>query len=948
MAEWAEEAAGGPELLTAAERAHLRALVTQASEAVARNWPVRTIIARNPLEGYEHLPFDRAVRHGLELFGGRGYLTTDEYRTLYRQGRIAREDLLQALRDWSPLAEIPSPVGIGPHRFEPLEVAFLSLVHGVEAPAPAGPSLSGPSPGAAFETDLWEAALAQAARLSRDPTEPRPTRATPDPDELTCRSELLRGRAGVQLNELVNQQAMKWCRAFLDEGLAAWPMPNRQQGFFRAWRSLAAHDRSMVFHGVRTWPLLIQAIAAKPEDCIAWCLRNLKVPESAWLQYLLRHFVQLPGWAGFIRWRSLQPGYPMQRGCPIDPTDYVAVRLVYEVALVDALSGTEGASEGPRPTARETRVDPDEGGHLSRARLLFHLAQGLGISGPALRRASVEECQALLSVLDAVPPEQHEPIWQEAYEGTYRRALLAQVAQAARAVPRLSSPPARPTAQAVFCIDVRSEVFRRHLEAQGAYETLGFAGFFGVALRFRPFDQEGEQLLCPVLISPKHTGVEIPKPGQDERLRRYLGGSRWAGGLRHLVHALKAHPLASYLVVDLVGLVYGLGLLGKTLLRSVTRWLREMGGQWMLPPVATAIAVAPQAGQREAKAAGLSPSEQAAFVETALRLMGLTQRFAPLVVFCGHGSTSENNPLAAALDCGACGGNPGGPNARVLAGMANHPAVRRLLRERGIAIPDDTWFVAGRHDTTLDRVTLYDSEDVPESHRRALADLRVALERAGLAAARERCQRLPGGRRVSTLQEAARHVRRRSADWAQVRPEWGLSGNAACVIGRRGLTRGLNLEGRVFLHSYDPAQDEHGTYLEFLMTAPLLVMKMINLQYYFSAVDPWTYGSGSKVLHNVVGGVGVMLGRESDLQTGLALQSLTDGSARVHEPLRLLAIIEARTGVVEAIIGRHRELREMFDNQWARLVTVDPVTGESWLYRPGGRWMPCPVRSEAA
>ncbi len=884
----------------------------------------------------------------MDLFGGRGYLTTDEYRTLYRQGRITREDLLQALRDWPPLAALPSPVVIGPHRLEPLEVAFLALVHGVEASAPAGPSLPGPAPAAACETDLWEAALAQTARLPWDPAEPRPIRAAPDPGELTCRSERLRGRDGVQLNELVNQQAMKWCRAFLDEGLAAWPMPNRQQGFFRAWRSLAVHDRSMAFHGVRSWPQIVQSLSAQPEDCIAWGLRTLKVPESAWLPYLQRHLVQLPGWAGFIRWRSLQPDYPMQRCYPVDPTDYVAVRLVYEVALVDAVSGTEGASAGPRPATQETQGDPDEGGRRSRARLLFHLAHWLGISGPTLRRASVKECQALLAVLDAVPPEQHGPIWQEAYEGAYRRALLAQVAPASRVGPRLSSSPARPTAQAVFCIDVRSEVFRRHLEAQGAYETLGFAGFFGVALRFRPFDQEKEQLLCPVLISPRHKGVEIPEPGQEERLRRYLGGSRWTGGLRHLVHALKAHPLASYLVVDLVGLVYGLGLLGKTLLRSVTRWLRELGGAWLLPPVATTIAVAPQAGPREAKAAGLSPSEQAAFVETALRLMGLTQQFAPLVLFCGHGSTSENNPLAAALDCGACGGNPGGPNARVLARMANHPAVRRLLREHGLAIPDDTWFVAGRHDTTLDRVTLFEAEAVPESHRRVLAELRAALDQAGLGAARERCRRLPGGRRVSTLQEAARHVRRRSADWAQVRPEWGLSGNAACVIGRRVLTRGLNLEGRVFLHSYDPEQDEHGTYLEFLMTAPLLVMKMINLQYYFSAVDPWTYGSGSKVLHNVVGGVGVMVGRESDLQTGLALQSLTDGLARVHESLRLLTIIEARTGVVEAIIGRHRELREMFDNHWARLVTVDPVTGESWRYRPGGRWLPCSVRSEAA
>jgi uncharacterized protein YbcC (UPF0753/DUF2309 family) len=584
----------------------------------------------------------------------------------------------------------------------------------------------------------------------------------------------------------------------------------------------------------------------------------------------------------------------------------------------------------------------------------------------------------------------------------------------------------------VFCIDARSKPFRRHLEAQGEYDTIGFAGFFGTPIDYRMLDREEDLLLCPVLIKPKYVVKEKPRWVQDPGVQRHRLGDRWNQFLPHLFHQVKANPASSYLTFDLFGFAFGLAMLGKTMSLKVYEGVRTGWRRWLVPPIQTRIPVeklpeqerdlfiagneraciaevleqqldrrngvvnhAQEAleefrlaalrepedrGQamRQTKASerlGLSveeehaflevlryeygintrnhhmalerfaarrfsPAEESAVVENSLRVMSLTRGFARLVLLCAHGSTTENNPYASAYHCGACGGNPGGPNARVLAALANKAKVRQELQNRGIEIPEDTWFIAGEHNTTTDHVTLFDLEELPETHRTDVLQLQHDLEAARFLNAQERCGRLPGGASSPLPLAAARHVEQVSRDWAQVRPEWGLSSNAAFIIGRRSLTRDLKLDGRVFLHNYDQSQDETGRVLDAIMTAPLVVVQMINFQYYFSATDSWAYGSGTKVLHNIVSGVGVMLGRHSDLQTGFPFQSLTTGARRFHEPLRLLAVIEADTGRISQIISRHVVLQNFFENQWIHLVSCHPTTGEFSQYQPGGTWTP--------
>ena len=331
-------------------------------------------------------------------------------------------------------------------------------------------------------------------------------------------------------------------------------------------------------------------------------------------------------------------------------------------------------------------------------------------------------------------------------------------------------------------------------------------------------------------------------------------------------------------------------------------------------------------------------NEQVLFAQVALTTMGLTRDFGRLVVLCAHGSTTENNPYQASLDCGACGGQAGAPNARTAAAILNREEVRAGLRSLGIDIPADTLFVAAQHDTAVDRVTLLDGHLIPAEYHGQLEQLDRDLKQAGAQLAAERCTVLPGASRLSP-RRAARHVTARSSDWAQVYPEWGLAGNAAFIVAPRSVTRGIDLQRRTFLHSYDADVDGDGSALETILTAPLVVAQWINCQYYFSTVAPQVFGAGTKTIHNVVGTVGVIAGHSGDLQLGLPWQSVSDGQRLLHEPQRLLAVVQAPLERIDMIVARNPILQQLFGNDWVALAARSQP-GEPWQRWTRAGWRP--------
>jgi len=593
-----------------------------------------------------------------------------------------------------------------------------------------------------------------------------------------------------------------------------------------------------------------------PDDAVVALMEMLSgIPDEQREDYLQKHLAALPGWSGFVKWRAKQKDYPWQQKYPITLGEMLAVRLA-----MCRMTGEDGLPE------------------------------------------------------IAAACDQEGLYWLEAWEETYRRSLIDKLEKTWDAQNNVG----RAEAQFVFCIDVRSEVFRRHLEACGNYETFGFAGFFGLPIRHKNFGEDISANSCPVLLSPQYETADEPCCGHEDAAHRHLHGKKTAKGFKALLLGLKNDIAAPFATVEASGSFFGLGMALRTFWPQHARSASESIESRLSPPVA----LQPTMAKSEEDMRGLSLSERIFHAEAALKIMGLTENFAPFIFLTGHGSETANNPYAAGLDCGACGGNHGGPNARLMADIFNDPQVREGLKVRGIQIPADSVFIGAQHNTTTDEVDILSPEAVPE---KIYAD----LDRARIKANEERCATF------STTHKP----HQRASDWAEVRPEWGLARNAAFIVGPRAMSANINLQGRSFLHSYDWEKDDDGKSLEIILTAPMVVAEWINTQYYFSTLDNAVYGSGSKVTHNVVGKIGVMQGNASDLMTGLPLQSVMSADGELyHEPLRLMTVVKAPLARVSRIIAENDILQKLFDNGWVALMVIDPHSGKFMRYGSGKIW----------
>ena len=578
-----------------AQRMEIRSLVKLASEPISHFWPMQTFIHHNPLHGLEHLPFGDAIEQGMKFLGGKGYLSNEEYRNYYHQGRISLDAIHEALKEQSK----NQLIAIGNRKISHLEALRTILIHGTGYTAPDMAS--------AFleesrsDSDV-KGLIDKLQTLPDSKTHANLLNDHADIDQKELASEYTLSAwcdqtLGTTIQEHINYELIKWCGGFLDEGHAPWPMPLRDKTFYGGWKVLAQDDRSGPLLGIPHWQSKVQNLPNRPEDALVESLEAMAIPHDLWIDYFTMHLAQLSGWAGFIKWRSEQLDYEWQNAFRIDLVKYLAVRLFYEKELVaSACQGNLGIP-GSYPSIRSyleshpsgyglykewkltglpqeivedfdlslfmrhpLRIDAldQSAGRIrgtwhsirreqdihQKTLILLHLTQAFDFSVKELVASPQETLNALLEWVSQFPESQHGPIWLKAFELSYIKGFLKHFSPNLQKLVKSDESAeepseSRPLAQGIFCIDVRSEGFRRHFEGVGGNETFGFAGFFGVPLCYQGFGSEQETDQCPVLLKPKHVVKEIPRAYQGKAAEQFLERQQLAKTGHTLLHDLK-------------------------------------------------------------------------------------------------------------------------------------------------------------------------------------------------------------------------------------------------------------------------------------------------------------------------------------------------------------------------------------------------------------------------
>jgi uncharacterized protein YbcC (UPF0753/DUF2309 family) len=969
--------------------------IERATHLLPSQGPLAVFVHHNTLHAFEDLSFDDGVRHGSEVNGCQPYLTEQRYRTKMAQDRIRAEDLAATLaeevgRDREvPIAGLSSPFEIRCARLaseipagSASELLWIVAETGalrrfgeevpseraaelvcaakewaqrvVDADADAIADVADAVAEVLKRFDLsrrltWSPAtwdsftLESTWALCRSQSERFSKTHAPEPTSSPLRHrDLLLEATGDDADELVNDVLIPFCAAFLDQGLAQWRLPGRGEGFLQSF--IRTHGRSSF--GVPSWrrslPELLQPLVngeSAALGSIAQSLDLLGVGPDQRADFIMRSLMALRGWAGMTWQMESNAEWALHPAPSGTLVEFLCVRLILDrlaLAHVDGKSTADerslrdlwevGFGRGDVDSTASSRVE-------SLAYTTFRLAQRLGWPLGRLSRLTGGEWDALLIEIESFNDIERRRVLHLAFERRYREtALQAIEAHAAQAPP---SPAGQtPSFQLMCCIDEREESFRRAIEEiDPACETLGIAGFFGVAMYYRGVTEAHYRPLCPVMVTPQHSVREGPPHAHAESNRRRMAGHRTLGKLSHRLH-LETRTVWGGLFTGLAGAVAAIPLVARILFPRFVANVRRAFGR-LASPTLTEL----QLDREEDPSAdaptpiGYTVEEMANIVAGAFRSMGLTPEhgFSPVIVVCGHGSSSLNNPHKSAHDCGACGGGRGGPNARAFAQMANDPRVRGMITSHGLAIPAHVQFVAAYHNTCDDSVSWFDLESLTSKNHAALEHAREVIDAARRRSAHERCRRFESAPRWLDDAAGLRHVEERSEDLSQARPEFGHATNVLCLVGRRQWSRGLFLDRRAFLVSYDPTQDDQrGTVLEGLLQAIVPVCVGINLEYFFSHVDPTGFGCGTKLPHNISCLLGVMDGARSDLRTGLPWQMV-----EIHEAIRLQFVIETTPEILNRIFADNPEIDRLARGGWMHVASLDPGDRALYRYRDG-------------
>ncbi|MEC1666683.1 DUF2309 domain-containing protein [Bacillus mojavensis] len=850
------------------QESDIHVLITSASRVIAPLWPISTFAARNPWMGLENQPFDQVASWLKNTRDVDIYPSASMIRSAKNKGEIDEDFVEMGLQRW-----------LDSHSFNiPRDVA--------ERFCHAGLKLE-PLPSTLLSSHKLEQLVNECSGLDHiENVFMQPI------------SSYIENQDGERLVNILDHHVIKWSKLYLDDSQAGWTMPNREEGFYRAWQHLIQYDPALSKkqrERLKGWPQEAHLALQK-------ALFALEIPESEIQRYLEGHLLSLPGWAGMMLWRSQQSS---QEHALL--TEYLAVRISMEWALI-------------KPYLPFTTKRPEK--NVSIPPLLAAWIHWGGLTLEEWSQMSADEQNEYLSFAYSFDEKLRRKLWLEAWEQTYTDRLSQKIISKQRETNGKKSA----LAQLAFCIDVRSEPFRRQLEKEGPFETIGMAGFFGVPIATCELGSKHSHASLPIIQKPQHKVKEFV---DKDVLEKYNQRTQAFHSLSHTFKTMKQNVLSNLLLPELSGPWLTLQMAARSFVpRKAGRFIRHLREAWLRKPD-TELSLHHDATEAEIPL-GFTDEEKVNYARQALKMMGLTENIAPLVVICGHGSQSTNNPYAAALDCGACGGAAGGFNARVLAALCNLSEVREALLTEGMKIPEDTVFAAAEHNTTVDELHWLYVPELSEAAQEAFDHIEAIMPKVRHNVNAERLAQLPNVQ--SKLKNPKAEAHRFAEDWSEIRPEWGLARNAAFIIGQRELTQDCDLEGRAFLHNYDWKQDENGELLANIIAGPGTVAQWINLQYYASTVAPHYYGSGNKATQTVTAGLGVMQGNASDLLAGLPWQSVMQSDHEAyHSPLRLLIVIQAPRQHVERLLDNDPVFQQKVQNGWVRLASIDPEgCWESW------------------
>jgi uncharacterized protein YbcC (UPF0753/DUF2309 family) len=985
-------------------------VIEHASHVLPAQGPINVFIHHNTLHAFEDLPFHEAVKKAAQVFGCQPYLSEDRYRAELQRGRIrfaelqevVGQDLGERGREKIPrvgtrldlrLAMLQYPLRTGPTHELVWHVAEANALRRVREETSSAvrsrliaetrrwvmrdlrsggdPGAGGSAKGSAgtrisasiaellgrfgestmeiWSNDDWEGFALQALwRVCCDGVRELPA-FTPAPAQPIRHRDLLLEASTADSDAPVNKMLTRFCAAFLDQGLAHWSLPRRDEGFYRAFCSLYRQRLGTPKRWLRglTQELgRLEDEQVAPLDSILESLEILGVAEDEWDSFLAATLLALRGWGGMVRQVELRADRAVHPVPPGSLQEFLAIRLLLERFSVEYTArhaiGYRGRLSGMRDAVRARIASHWPPSVEQRAFLVFQLAQIFGLSPDVLCHLSKAEWATILAEIETFTGLERRRVFHLAYEERFRTQTLDAIALHTR---HNTGRPAPPRFQVTCCLDEREESFRRHLEELVPdVETFGAAGFFSVAMYYRGAADAHFIPLCPVVIRPQQWVTEEVGHEAGETHRRRARTRRALGTASHQFHIGSRTFALGAVLTGATGVLATFPLVARILFPRLAARIRGVFGRIVQAPPQTRLRLEREESipGPENSHVGYSLAEMTDIGERLLRDIGLTSGFARLVLMIGHGSNSLNNPHNSAYNCGACGGAAGGPNGRAIAEILNDPRVRENLKGRNLDLPADTVFVGGYHNTCNDSVTFFDVDRIPETHCQEFESAKSAIDETCARNAHERCRRFMSAPLTLSFAEAKEHVEERAEDLAQTRPELGHATNAITFVGRRECTRGLFLDRRAFLTSYDPTQDDaDNTILTRILQAVFPVCGGINLEYYFSNVDNMGYGAGTKLPHNLVSLLGVMNGAWGDLRTGLPWQMV-----EIHEPVRSLFIIETTPEAMGRIIERNAPIGQMCNNGWVQLIVLHPEARTLHVYQEGAFRLYKPQASE--